>query len=76
MNMEKTFDDAFPKAWRKDLTREPADIQRDIAKQEGIQAGAIRDALEMTRDARRRMPRSCVGAESNENRCCSSTMLL
>ena len=55
MEARKTFDNEFPRAWRRDVTREPSEIRAAILKQEGIQADCIRNALAMTVDVRRRM---------------------
>ena len=51
----KTFDDGFIRAWKTDLTREPEAIRASIEKQKKIQDTCIKNTLEMTRDARRRL---------------------
>ena len=51
----RTFDTEFRRGWTADITREPSEIRGFIAKQEGIQAACIRDALGMTADARKRL---------------------
>ena len=51
---KQTFDQAFERAWVRDMTREPAEILKDIAKAEAKQAEAIKYSIEMTSDTRRR----------------------
>lgn len=54
MANKRTFDQAFEKAWVRDTTREPAEIRKDIAKEEAKQAEAIKFSIELTSDNRRR----------------------
>ncbi|HAL92388.1 MAG TPA: hypothetical protein DCM68_05120 [Verrucomicrobia bacterium] len=50
----KSFDQSFERGWLQDTTRTPEQIRADIQKQEGKQAEAIKFALELTSDNRRR----------------------
>ena len=54
MATKKSFDQAFEKAWVRDITREPDAIRKDLAKQESIQKESIRCCMELTADNRRR----------------------
>ena len=58
--MKERFEDEFRRAWTEDITRTPEKIKADIAKQESIQKGAIREALAMTTQNRRSLKKPLV----------------